>query len=315
MTIIMKKKVIFLSNDNISISCLEAILNSNSFQLSALITQPDKTKGRGRRIKKSAISVWAEAHNIVVKKTFNINEEDSLSFIKKINPDILIVFSFGQLLKESILNSYLCLNIHTSLLPKYRGASPIESSLLNRDTETGISYMRMIKELDAGPVYKQFPIAILQEDNFYDLKKKMQKKISETIILSLSLILKGELTEKKQDQKKASFCKKIQKKDALLDWLKSADENLAKIKAFIHWPKAYFLLSLEKKQKRLIVSKAKKINTEELLNLDNRKNLIAKCAGDSYLQILEIIPEGKNPVNARDFINGYKNFKFKYINQ
>ncbi len=305
-----KLKVFFLASGKIAVPTLEALAKSDKINLIGVGTQPDKKAGRGNRLTPTPIGRTAEELSLAPMKVQNINAPETIENIKQLDPDFVLVIAFGQLLKEEILNlpKIDCINIHASILPFYRGASPIASVILNGEKETGISIMKMEKGLDSGPVYETLTIPIAKEDNSQTLEEKLARLSAENTINSLLKIAAG-MKNTPQDHSISTHCRKIMKTDAELDWNDSASILRNKIHAYFPWPGAYFFLDSGKGLKRITLISAEICSevTDELPGtiIDGGKSrwLIA-CGKKEILEIFTVKPEGKKVMNAADFLRG-----------
>ena len=303
-------KVFFLGSGSIAIPSLAALNENQHIELVGVGTQPDKKAGRGNRMTPTPVGQFADSVGLNPWKIENINNPETVSSLRDLKPDFILVIAFGQLLKEDILNlpAIECVNVHASILPAYRGASPITTSILNGDAETGISIMKMEKGLDTGPVYEIFKVTISGDDNSDTLQSRLADTAAAEIASSLRKIAEG-LQPLPQDHNIATHCRKISKSDAHLDWNESATTLRNKIHAYFPWPGAYFFIETGKGPKRLTVVSAD--NCEEKTEaapgtvIDGGKNrwLIA-CGGKSVLEILKVKPEGKKLMSSADFLRG-----------
>ncbi len=239
----------------------------------------------------------------------NINEKESAAKLKNLKPDLVVVMAYGQIMKPDVLKipKYGCLNIHGSLLPKYRGASPVQNSLLNQDKETGVSLMQMAEKMDAGPVYAKFAIPIIEDDNASTLTDKLAALTAEKIPDALESIAVGKLKPEPQDESKVTFTAKIGKEDGCINWGEEAKVIDAKIKAFFGWPTAYTFFG----GKRLIILSAKASDEKATLEPGTvfEENKTVKIAtGKGALIPLSVQPEGKKAQPVNDFINGNPRF-------
>lgn len=298
-------KIVFFGTPEIAATTLKALYDSN-IEIEAVVTQPDKAVGRKKALTPPAVKVTAEELGIKVIQPKSKKQLKKL--VKEIKVDFFVVIAFGMILTEEILEipKHGAINIHASLLPKYRGASPIQESLLNGDKETGISIMRMDEELDHGPIYLIRKIDIAPEDNIISLTEKLSKLSTLITPLILTDILEDQLTPIPQNHEKASYCKKIDKEDGQIDWGKSAKEICDMIKAYTPWPSAYTNFQ----GKKIKILEAKEYNetseyppgtffsTEKTLKISTGKGIIAP----SKVQL-----EGKKEMDAHTFLNGYKN--------
>jgi methionyl-tRNA formyltransferase len=305
-------KVLFLGSGDIAIPSLQAVHESDSIDLVGVGTQPDKKAGRGNKLTATPIGQKAEELQLSPWKIDNINTQTFIEKIKSLSPDFILVIAFGQLLKEVILNlpKLACINVHASILPKYRGASPINSSLLNGDAETGISIMKMAKGMDTGDVYETLRLPITEQDDALSLKEKLADLAGDNILSSLEKISSGSLKCKEQDHEQSTHCRKIAKSDALIDWNCSASEINNRVKAYFPWPGTYTFFNTAKGSRRLVITKSVLSNLTNknevpgtILHGDKKK-LFVKCGDHTVLEALQVKPEGKSLMNAADFLCG-----------
>ena len=251
---------------------------------SVIITQPDKPQGRKMTITPPPAKVWALAHGIAVLQPEKI-DDDFISSFAKFGTEIAIVIAYGKILPKKLLDTPLhgMLNIHGSLLPKYRGSSPIETAILNDDRETGVSIIQMDDKMDHGPLVASEQITLdAWPINADELAKKIVVAGARLLALSLPDYLEGKITPKEQAHAKATYTHKIKKEDGEIDLTDDAYKNFLKINAYQGWPKAYFFSEKEGKKIRVIITKA------------GYKN--------GALIIERVIPEGKNELPYNEFL-------------
>ena len=212
------KKVVFMGTPEFSIPILEAIVKS-SYKISCVYTQAPKKSNRGQQVTISPINKCAKNLKLIIRDPKNLNSEEELKFIKNLNPDIVVVVAYGQLIPKKFLSvpKKGFINVHASLLPKWRGAAPIQRAIINSDTETGISIMQIAEDLDTGPVMKKIKIKIEETTTSKEVLDSLSKISSEIIIDTLDEIFheKSKFTE--QDHKEATYAKKIEKKEAKIN--------------------------------------------------------------------------------------------------
>lgn len=285
-----------------SLRSLESIVNSN-YKILSVYSQPPKKKHRGQKIKISPVHKLAKKFNIQIRTPENLDSLTEYNYLKKIKPDVVIVVAYGKLIPEKILNipNILFLNVHASLLPKWRGAAPIERSILNKDKETGVSIMKIVSELDAGPYLKQVKIKLKKDSQFGDIYKKLSQVGADALIASLKIIESGKTNFINQDHKKSTYAKKIQKEETKIDWNQSANNILAKINAFSPNPGAWFNF----KNKRIKIIKADETEKTGEAGMVIDQNFIIGCSTNS-IKILELQKEGKRAMKIDEFLIGNK---------
>lgn len=275
----MKQKIVFCGTPDFACPTLTA-LTSIQCNIIHVITQPDKIRTRGKKTSPTPIKQLANQLNIPVSTP--LNKQDFAKLISQLNPDIIIVIAYGMILPAEIVNKYYCINLHASLLPKYRGASPIQASLLNNDTLSGITLIHMNNKMDEGPIILKNTCQINPSDNFLKVHDNLAK-IAATTCLEWVQKTNNNVTMSitEQNHSQATYCKKIKKEDLYLNPNDNIQINAAKIKAFSPIPGAYTL----KNNKRI------KILEAEILN--------------NQLRPILVKPEGKKIMSYDDFKRGY----------
>jgi methionyl-tRNA formyltransferase len=306
-------KILFFGTPEFSVPFLKTLANDDEIEVLAAVTQPDKPVGRKKTITAPPVKLFAQNElGIPVLQPESIkNNEEFIELIRGMNPDFIVTVAYGMIFPEELLElpKYGCINVHTSLLPKYRGASPIQSVLLNGDKETGISIMEMGEEMDTGGIYIIRKIAIDAEDNIISLSIKLSEIGATMIPITLKDIADRVLTPIAQDESQATYCKKIKKEDALIDPSnETSEEILNKFKAFLSWPQIHMMYE-EKKIKLLEIEeftdKQNQAHSSGLGKLFEYEGDLLLGTKDGTLKINQLQPEGKNPMKAKDFINGF----------
>jgi len=305
-----KIKVVFLGTPEIACSVLDNLATNKNFEIQAVITQTDKPVGRKQTLTAPPVKETAKKYNLPVFQPEKLNKDEQLiEHLKSLETDFFLVFAYGQILSEQVLNipKIKAVNIHGSILPKYRGASPIEEALLNGDDFTGISYMEMVKEMDAGSVYETFTFEIETSDTAVSLREKLSLLASETCAKTLQQIYEQKLFATPQKESEATFCHKITKEDGLIDFTKvDAVTIYNKFRAFTPWPGLKFMLKDKTvKIQHLRISAGQNLKPGEF-NTENKIILVGTLKGD--LEINELQMEGKQSQTAAQFLNGYQQF-------
>lgn len=283
---------------------LEALYKSRDIEIIAVITQPDKPQGRKNTLTPPPVKILAQELNLKVIQPKNTKElVSALSGLEK--ADFFVVIAFGMILPQEVLNmpKYGAINVHASLLPKYRGASPIQESLLNGDTETGISIIKIDKELDHGDIFLIKRLNIDKNDNFETLSMKLSILSANLLPHALHDIANGQLSPIHQNHQKATFCHKIAKEDGKIDFQKSAKKIRNMINAYTPWPGVYTEFA-NKKLKIISTEISDETIQAGEFKIENKTLKIGTKKGTLIPTKLQL--EGKNVMDAKAFINGYQ---------
>jgi methionyl-tRNA formyltransferase len=277
-------------------------LYQNGYQISVVYTQPEQKSKRGQRVNKSPIQGISETLNIEFRTPTSLkNNREEHDYLKKLNADIAIVVAYGQIIPKEILSLTKkgFINIHASLLPKWRGAAPIQRAIMNLDKQTGISIMKIEVKLDAGPVCNCYKLNIMNNDNAEIISDKLSALAAEKILDNIDEILEDKLEFKEQAHEEATYAYKIEKSEGKIDWNNSAESIIGKINGLYPSPGAWFIYNGE----RYKVLKAEISNgvgkTGVVLN-----NYLEVSCYDKSIKILEIQREGKRPQNINEFMLG-----------
>ena len=295
-------KIIFMGTPNFSIEPLKALLGS-AHKIIAIYSQPPRKSGRGMKENKTPVHTFGEDKKIPIYTPQNFKNDNEIAFIKDLDPDIIIVSAYGLILPKKILNipKFGCLNIHASILPRWRGAAPIERSIMNGDEETGITFMLMDEGLDTGMIVKKFPIKIDQNMNAKSLHDKLSLLASDNLIDTLYKYVNDEIQPYNQEEEGITYAEKIQKVECRISWKKSADEVLHLIRGLSPYPGAWFL---SKKNKRVKVLDAR---ISHIKNNFKPGEVISEqviACGKNAIEILSVKPEGKKVMNIEDYLRG-----------
>ena len=297
----MSKKIVFMGTSSFAVPILKS-LYQNGYPISAVYTQPPKKSNRGLKLVKSPINLFSENISLYVRtpQSLKNNKEEEL-YLSELQPDIILVISFGQIIPKNLLNipKHGFLNVHASLLPKWRGAAPIQRSIMNLDKETGISIMRINENLDEGPVCNQYSLKISEEMNSEELSEKLSLIASEKILDILDNIDDGNVEFKDQDHSKATYAKKIQKTEGKIDWNENAEKIIGKINGLYPYPGAFFSFNGE----RYKILKAEKSNTNGKAGSIVSENFEV-CCGEGSIKVLSIQREGKRVQQINEFLLG-----------
>lgn len=300
-------RILFFGTSEFALEPLKALHNSH-FEVVGVVTTPDKQGKRGKKLIKPPVKIVACEYSYEVYQPESLKTAEAFERIKRFNADIFVVVSYGKFLPSNIveLPKYKAVNIHPSLLPKYRGASPINYALLNGDNYTGVSIIEVTDKMDAGRVYMQWLEKINLNDDYESLHNRLSAIGSKMLICVLDSISSGNANVKSQDESMATFTKIIDKKDGAIDFQnEDASRIINKIRAYSVWPSAYFKYN----------NKIFKILGAEIANCANseagkvarvsKKELVVGCR-TGCISILTIQPESKKPMNIKAFLAGYK---------
>jgi methionyl-tRNA formyltransferase len=303
-----RTKIIFIGTPDFGLPSLRALAAEPDFKLVAVITQPDRPVGRSQKTVPPAIKQEALQLDLKVlqpEKIREITEE-----IKKMAPDIIVVVAYAQIVPEEILSlpRFGCINIHGSLLPKYRGASVIQAAIMNGDRETGVTVMKMDKTLDTGPIIYQAKTLIAPTETAETLSDKLSKIGGEVIVPTLKAYISGKLKPVPQDAKLASYVSILKKTDGQLDWNKPAEELERQIRAMHPWPGSF--AKIKESGEILKISKAAphffELNDQPVGKIFHYKNKLAVQTGRDTLIIERLQLAGKKEISADEFLNGHR---------
>ena len=298
----MRKKIVFMGTSNFAVPILKS-LYQNGYPISVVYTQPPKKSNRGQKFNKSPINLFSENISLDVRtpKSLKNNKEEE-SFLTELKPDLILVVSYGQIIPKNLLNipKHGFLNIHASLLPKWRGAAPIQRSIINLDKETGVSVMRIVEQLDAGPVCNKYKIDLENNLNASDVADKLSLIAAEKILDNIDNILEDKANFIEQDHSKATYAPKIQKAEGEINWSSNAEHINGKINGLYPVPGAFFI-HIGERYKILKAEIGKGIGKSGEVISDY---LEVACGDKQSIKIKEIQRQGKKPQNIGEFMLG-----------
>ncbi|HTG44315.1 MAG TPA: methionyl-tRNA formyltransferase [Verrucomicrobiae bacterium] len=302
-------RVLFFGTAELACASLEALANTPEFEVVAVITQPDKPRGRDLQVQPSAPKSAALKRNIPVLQPLKARDESFLDELRSLNPELIVVVAYGQILPQALLDlpRHGCLNVHTSLLPKYRGAAPIQWAILNGDPQTGVTIMRMDAGLDTGPIISQRATGILPEDTSQTLHDRLAKMGAELLLQTIPPYIHRQLRPVPQPEG-GSYARKIEKSDGLIDWSEPAEVISRKIRAFNPWPSAFTFLQISGQERRVkiwaaAVQPSPPAMPGAILRID-REGLLIAC-GTRALLLQQVQPEGRKRMSIQDFLAGH----------
>ena len=283
-------KFAFFGTSDFSVKVADVLLK-NGFVPKLIVTVPDKPKGRKKELSPPSIKIWAQEHNINFIQPPSLKKLEDNSPIKSRQYDLFLVAAYGKIIPLDVINApkYGTLNVHPSLLPKYRGPSPIQYFILSEEEETGVTIMQMDEEVDHGPILiqREFSISNFQFLNYKQLEEKLAELGGQMLIEIIPDWVNEEIKPQKQDHSKATFTKKITKEDGLVDLEEPPEIIERKFRAFYPWPGIYFFIEKNNQKIRVIITDM-------------------KLSENGELKINKVKPEGKNEMPYGDFLRGYK---------
>ncbi|HEY47226.1 MAG: hypothetical protein AMJ88_00455 [Anaerolineae bacterium SM23_ 63] len=299
-------RIVFMGSPEFSVPSLEAL--ANAYPIVGVVTQPDRGAGRGRKIRQSVVKVWSSEHALPIMQPRRIRNPEAIEQLKDWTPDLIVVAAFGQILPEEVLElpEWGCLNVHASLLPRWRGAAPIQASIFHGDTETGITIMKMDAGLDTGPVLTQCSTPIDPQETGGQLADRLSKIGAKLLIETIPSYLEGSIKPIEQDHTKTTYAPMLKKSDGALDFNLTAEELERQVRAYEPWPGSFFTWN----GKRIVVRKAHAIpgtaGTPGMVTEVEELPVVSTSQGLLVLEILQ--PAGRKSMSGDSFIRGARGF-------
>lgn len=301
--------IIFFGTSNFALPSLRALLSSKHKVL-AVVTQPDRKRGRNLKLSPPPTKVLALENNIPVYQPQNASSPEAISYLKNMNADLFVVISFGQILKKEILDipKLYAINLHGSLLPRYRGAAPTNWAIMNGDKTSGVTVMKMNEKMDEGDIILKEETPIDAEDTNITLTEKLSELGAKALLDAFGLIEKGKVVLEKQDSKDVTYAPKLIKEDGLIDWNEGAEKIHNKVKGLIPWPGAY--TNYKGKTLKILMTEMygpskKGVKNGEVLGIVKDKGIMVQ-ASSGILAIKYLQLEGKIVLDADSFVRGHK---------
>lgn len=298
-------RIIFFGTPDIGLKSLEYLYNSDKIELCAVVTQPDKPAGRGNKLQPSPVKKWALEHNLPLFQPKSIRKEPEIQAqLKHFEPDFFVTFAFGQILSQEVLDipKFETINLHASLLPKYRGANPIQRAIINGDSQTGICTMITELGLDCGDICQKLVIPISDNMNCGQLWEEIAQKSPEMIEQTLVGLYEGKIKPEKQCEEGVCMANKLSKEECLIDWSRSNKEIHNLVRGVCRSPSAYFIYN----NKILKVIETQPVEGEALTGeiVSDKKDGVYIGCGEGLLKLITVKPEGKGEMSAKDWYNG-----------
>ena len=298
----MLKKIVFMGTPSFAVPILKS-LYQNGYSVSVVYTQPPQKSQRGQKINKSPIQGISETLKIEYRTPISLkNNKEEYNYLKELDADIAIVVAYGQIIPKEYLNLVKkgFINIHASLLPKWRGAAPIQRSIMNLEKETGISIMKIEEKLDTGPICNSYKIEIMADDNSETISEKLSALAAEKILDNIDEILEDKIEFKEQNHNEASYAAKIEKTEGQIEWGETAENIIGKINGLYPSPGAFFIYNGERYK---ILKASLAVGNGEIGEvLDNYLEI--SCGNKKSIKVLEIQRQGKRPQNISEFMLG-----------
>ena len=308
----MLKKIVFMGTPLFAVPILKS-LYQNGYQISVVYTQPPQKSQRGQKINKSPVQGISETLNIDYRNPISLKDnEEEYKYLKNLDPDIAIVVAYGQIIPKNFLNLPRkgFINIHASLLPRWRGAAPIQRSIMNLEKETGISIMKIGEKLDAGPICNSYKIEIKQNDNAQIVSEKLSALAAEKILDNLDDILDEKIEFKDQNHSEATYANKIKKSEGQIRWNDTAENIIGKINGLYPSPGAFFIY----KGERYKILKAELSSGIGQIGEVLDDHLKICCGNKKSIKVKEIQRQGKKPQNINEFMLGSQIIKGSNLN-
>ena len=302
-------RIIFMGTAELSCASLEKIASDKNFSVVAVVTQPDKPKGRELKLTPSPVKILAGQLNLPVLQPLKARDEKFIAELRELKPDLMVVVAYGQILPQAILDlpPHGCLNVHTSLLPKYRGAAPIQWAIANGEAETGVTIMKMDAGLDTGPILSACRTPILPADDSQILHDRLAQLGAKLLVETIPDFVAGKISPRPQSAEGYTYAAKIKKEDGRIDWNQPAVQIWNRIRAFTPWPGAFTFLETEPKPHLLKIWRVEVVERSgkagEILSAD-KAGMVVACGQDS-LRILELQREGGRRLSAEPFLSGF----------
>lgn len=303
-------KIVFMGTPDFAVPSLAELI-TNGHEIVAVFTQPDRPKGRGQKVLTTPIKDFATANNIPVWQPKSIKQPEIFAELEKMQPDFIVVVAFGQLLPKSILTlpKYACLNVHASILPKYRGAAPIHWAIINGEEKTGVTIMQLDVGMDTGDTFSTITTNISCDMTMLELHDHLKIDGAKLLQQTIEKIVSGELKSKPQDHDLATYAPLLTKDIEKIDWQQSAKNIHNKIRGLNTWPGAY---SIQQDGSRLKIW-ASNLTANQNSGFDvgtvikiTEEGAIVQAGDNTCLEIIQVQPESRKKISMADYIQGYK---------
>lgn len=294
-------RIVFMGSPDFALPTLEAL--AENYAVVGVVTQPDRPAGRGRTLTPPAVKTLAEQLELPLMQPRRLSQDEAMQQLKDWDPELIVVAAFGQILKPAVLDlpPYGCINVHASLLPRWRGAAPIRAAILHGDQQTGVTIMKMDTGVDTGPIFSQRSTPVLPEDTPQTLSERLAELGAELLLETLPAYLAGELQPQPQDETQATYAPMLKKEDGRLDFSQPAEELSRRVRGLKPWPGAFMLWQGQRlKIHRAHVEKGEAEIGQTIIV----QGLPAIGTAEGLLMLDELQPAGKKPMPGKVFLNG-----------
>ncbi len=296
-------KILFMGTPDFAVGCMKALCEGG-YDVAAAVSQPDRPRGRGHKLQPTPVHAYADSRGIQVYQPEKIKNGEMQEILSSVQPDVIVVVAYGKILPEYILNypKYGCINVHASLLPKYRGAAPIQWSIVNGETETGVTTMYMEKGLDTGDMILKKVVPIASDDTASTLHDKLMEAGATLIADTLDMIGRGEIVREKQNDLESSYAPMIDKKTALIDWSRSAKEITNLVRGMNSYPFAYTYYEGKMMKIGICETIDKSAGAGEITSVSKDGVTVGCGSGSVVIKTLQF--EGKKMMSVSDYLAG-----------
>jgi methionyl-tRNA formyltransferase len=299
-------RVVFLGTPEFAVPSLQALVSAGH-QIVAVFTQPDRPRGRGNQIAESPVKMAAKALVLPVYQPERIRRPEAVEHLQQLAPELMVVVGYGQIIPQSVIDipRHSILNVHASLLPRYRGAAPIQWAIASGETETGVTIMQIDAGLDTGDMLSKSVTPIHPDETAPELSARLAPLGADLLVRTIAEVEQGTAQREKQDDSQATLAPILKREDGLIDWSRAATEIYNRLRGFTPWPGAYTFLrgqQLNITQARPSSIPAARPGTVRL----QHRQLMIGCGGGSTLEVLELQLAGRKRMSAEAFVNGYQ---------
>jgi len=301
-------RIIFCGTPEFAVPSLRRLAAETGISVEAVITQPDRPRGRGQHVSSSPIKEAALAHNLQIYQPETIKSDSAQEFLKRLAPDAVVIIAYGQIIPARLLTIPRLgwINLHASLLPRYRGAAPIHWAIANGETTTGLTTMQIDAGMDTGPTLLQHELKIGADETSPELVARMSEIGASLVVDSLLRLDRGEISPQPQDSAKATYAPILKKEDGRIDWTRTAEQIYNRMRGFAPWPGAY---STFRRQTCHLWGRPEEIDAAEVSGatgeiISSAKDVFVICGASTYLRLEFVQLEGRKRIAAREFANG-----------